>query len=72
MTEKEATILEIIRKSFPEIKPESAVNEWLDELDYIEIVMDVERALGSTIKDELKTIESFDSIHVFVTWLASF
>ena len=72
MTEKEATILEIIRKTFPEIKPESMVNEWLDELDYIEIVMDVERELGSTIKDELRTIESFDSIHAFVTWLASF
>ena len=63
--------LSIIDTIVPDTEIEEQVKGWLDDLDFVEILMEVELQFDCTIEEGETRIDDFEKVSDLVDWLAS-
>lgn len=63
--------LSVINTIAPTTELDEQVKGWLDDLDFVEIVMEVELQFDCMIEDGETRIDDFEKVSDLVDWLAS-
>jgi acyl carrier protein len=63
--------LSVINTIAPDTEIDEQVKGWLDDLDFVEIVMEAELQFDCTIKEGETRIDDFEKVSDLVDWLAS-
>jgi len=62
-------LLGIIQKVIPTTELHESTAGWIDDLDFLEIVINIERDLGCTINETETYIKQLESVDKLVDWL---
>jgi len=71
ITDVRQRCLSVINTIAPTTELDEKVKRWLDDLDFVEIVMEAELQFDCTIKEGETTIDDFEKVSDLVDWLAS-
>ncbi len=63
--------LSVINIVAPETKIDENIEGWLDDLDFVKIIVQVESEFDCTIKEGEKRIGDFEKVSDLVDWLVS-
>jgi len=61
---------EILNETAPDTGMDEKVYGWLDDIDFVEILLNVEDEFDKSIDEGNKRIEDFNKVRDFVNWLA--